>query len=84
VLKFEWNGLRPGDRVLVHDALTSDLALAPGVVTRIERRRLVNGVGIRVAAGILWPTYPAVHGDPHDPDDPIEPCWRCQAPNGRR
>jgi hypothetical protein len=81
MLRFEWNGLQPGDRVLVHDARADDLALVPGVVTRIERHRGVNGVGIRVGADILWPTYPAVHRDPLDPG---EPCWRCQGTDGRR
>ena len=83
MLKFDWNGLLPGDRVLVHASLTGDLALAPGVVTRIERHRLVNGVGIRVGTEVVWPTFPAVHLDPHDPDNPAETCWRCRGVGGK-
>ena len=39
---------------------------------------------IRVGTDILWPSFPAVHLDPHDPDNPGETCWRCEAPGGRR
>jgi hypothetical protein len=84
VLRFDWNGLLAGDRVLVHTSLADDLALAPGVVTRIERNRPVNSVGIRVGTEVLWPTFPAVHRDQYDPDNPAETCWRCQGVGGKR
>lgn len=83
MLRFEWNALRAGDNVLVHDPTAADMTLVNGVVAMIEAgvaRKGANGVGIRLAAGaepsrILWPSHLAVH---HDPHDPTEPCWRCQ------
>jgi hypothetical protein len=78
VLRFEWNALRTGDRVLVHDRASTDLALSPGVVTTTDAHRGAhgaNGVGIRVAGGpIVRPSHMAVHRDPRDV---AEPCWRC-------
>jgi hypothetical protein len=83
MLKFEWNALRAGHRVVVHDPASADLTLLAGVVVTFDThlaRKGVNGVGIRVTDAdgltrILWPSYLAVH---HDPHDPTEPCWRCQ------
>jgi hypothetical protein len=83
VLRFEWNALRQGHRVSVHDPASADMALIPGIVVMIDTpvaRRGVNGIGIRVAddfgtSRILWPSYLAVHADPIDP---TERCWRCQ------
>ena len=78
MLRFQWNALRIGDRVLVHDSGTAPRALAPGVVTLIDTHRGVNGVGIRMAtvsgARLFWPAFRTVHPDPVDP---TEPCWRC-------
>ena len=83
MLKFEWNALRPGDPVIVHDLESSDLTLLPGVVMTVDTRAgrmLVNGVRIRVDGSdgvtrLLWPAYMAVHLEPLDP---TEPCWRCE------
>jgi hypothetical protein len=80
VLRFEWNALRPGDDVLVHDPRTADMTLTEGVVTSVDTHTRVNGVGIRLdtpdgEATILWPSPFVVH---HDPRDPAEPCWRCE------
>jgi hypothetical protein len=80
VLRFDWDALGPGDRVLVHDTGKADMASVAGVVAMINWRKGSNGVGIRVgptAEGvILWPARLAVHPDPRDP---TEPCWRCDA-----
>lgn len=81
MLRFQWNALRTGDKVLVHDPRSPTLALTPGAVDSLETRKGANGVGIRVAGegpkgAILWPSYLAVHSDPRDV---AEPCWRCQA-----
>jgi hypothetical protein len=81
MMKFEWNALRPGDKVLVHDAGAATLALTSGVVTTIDAHKDTNGVGVRVASGegnsrILWPMSRAVHRDPRTAG---EPCWRCEA-----
>jgi hypothetical protein len=80
VLRFEWNSLRPGDHVLVHDPRVAEMTLTDGVVTSVDAHKRVNGVGIRVDAphggtAVLWPSPFVVH---HDPRDLTEPCWRCQ------
>ena len=78
--KFQWNSLRIGDDVLLHDASPNDRSLARGVVVAVDGHTRINGVGIGVVVGtsrqILWPSYLAVHLDPLDP---TESCWRCQA-----
>lgn len=85
MLNFEWNTLRKGDPVLVHDPGSAELALIAGVVAWVDTRKGANGVGIRVTASAgegaaLWPSSLAVHRDPRDP---TEPCWRCQTLEGR-
>ena len=83
MLRFEWNALRAGDRVVVHDPASPEMTLLPGAVAMVDTylgRKGANGVGIRMAEGegstrILWPSYLAVHRDPLDPS---EPCWRCR------
>jgi hypothetical protein len=76
VLRFEWNALRKGDHLLVHDPRTTEMTLTEGVVSGVDR----HGVGIRVFGhngdtAVLWPSHLAVHGHPRDPS---EACWRCQ------
>lgn len=81
MLRFEWNALRTGDHVLVHDPRTAEMTLTEGVVASVDAHKGTNGVGIRVgdnnssATAVVWPSYLAVHRDPRDP---TEPCWRCQ------
>ena len=82
MLRFEWNALRVGDAVLVHDS-RGCAAAAPGTVVSVDTkrgRRGANGVGIRVGPGdgpgVVWPSSLAVH---HDPFDSIAGCWRCAA-----
>ncbi len=79
MLMFDWNALRPGDPMLVHEPGSAHMALTPGVVVHVEDNRGANGVGIRVGAGstqrILWPSFLAVHRDPPERN---EPCWRCE------
>jgi hypothetical protein len=79
VLKFEWNALRSGHKVLVHDPGSAEMALTAGVVAVFETHKGANGVGIRlpVKGGedvVLWPSRLVVHPDPRDA---TEPCWRC-------
>ena len=47
----EWDGLRVGDRVLVHDDRTTvdDFPLHPGVVATVNRTTRSHAVGIRIA-----------------------------------
>ena len=79
MLKFEWNALRVGDKVLVHDSADSELRLLPGVVSIVESARGFNDIGIRVALSVDAlrvdrPRRLAVHTDPLDS---TESCWRC-------
>ena len=82
MLKFEWNALRFGDAVLVHDARGRDPVTSGSVVTvdTSRTRHGANGVGIRVGSPgrheVLWPSFLAVHRDPFEP---IDTCWRCAA-----
>ena len=81
MLKLEWNALRVGDKVLVHDASDDDLRLVPGVVALVEPAKGSIDIGIRVARGhdvrrVVRPHRLAVHVDPLDL---TEPCWRCDA-----
>lgn len=83
MLGFQWNALRVGDRVRVHDDGTADLALHDGVVALVQTHPLrANDVGIRLdgdAGAVVHPRRHAVHlgrSDAH------EPCWRCEAPMG--
>jgi hypothetical protein len=80
VLRFEWNALRIGGHVLVHDPRTAEMTLTNGTVATVVTNRGGNGVGIRVGGNsgetsILWPSRLAVHRQPRDP---TEACWRCE------
>lgn len=75
MLIFQWNALRVGDRVLVHDDLAADLGLREGVVRLVEvREGAANVVGIQLGRGrVSRPRRHAVHLIPID----RESCWRC-------
>jgi|SRR4029450_3599705 hypothetical protein len=82
MLRLEWNALRVGDKVLVHDASDVDLRLVPGVVAMVESATGSDDIGIRIAPDhdvggrVVRPQRLAVHLDPLDP---TETCWRCDA-----
>jgi hypothetical protein len=87
VLTFEWDALRCGDRVLVHDDDDIAEALLNGTVAMIDRGRGGRGssdVGIRTierdgSTRVRRPRRMSTHLDPYDaPDD----CWRCAAMRG--
>ena len=48
MLKFQWDALRRGDTVFVHDASDADLGLRAGVVTLVDVRPSGHDVGIRL------------------------------------
>jgi hypothetical protein len=79
VLTFEWNALRPGDRVKVHSDDHASLSLLDGVVVLVEIGNRSGGVAVRVPVGnrewaVVRPRRQAVHlATP----DPSESCWRC-------
>lgn len=79
MLPFQWNALRIGDRVLVHDDRTPGLDAHPGAVAIVEARRgRTNDVAIRMDATgqIVRPRRHAVH---QVPLDRRFTCWRCDA-----
>jgi hypothetical protein len=78
MLKFQWDGLRRGDTVFVHDASDADLGLRAGVVTLVDVRRSGHDVAVRFTIGtragtVVRPGRFAVHLAAVDDDD----CWRC-------
>ena len=79
MLSFEWNSLRSGDAVIVHDDLDPGLALAEGVVTLVEPQPWdTNDGAIRIdepRPEVLGPRRHVVHLLPLD----RRTCWRCDA-----
>jgi len=87
MLQFQWDGLRRGDTVFVHDAGDADLSLRAGVVTIVDVRPSGHDVGIRLTTSTGTGTGPvarpgrfAVHLAAGDDDD----CWRCRDGHPRR
>lgn len=83
MLVFQWNALRVGDHVLVHDDRTPDLHLRDGVVTIVQTFPYrANDVAVRLDGDtgvVVHPRRQAVHVDQaHARDD----CWRCAATTG--
>ena len=85
MLKFQWNALRVGDKVFIHDSTDPGMGLIAGVVSVVESARGSNDLGIRVQGDrpdpvVLRPTRLTVHLEPLDP---IRSCWRCEASERR-
>lgn len=86
MLKFQWNALRVGDHVDVHDPDDAAMRLVPGVVTMVQSRVGANDIGIMLGATIgsagvpgspahvARPARLAVH---LDAIDAARGCWRC-------
>ena len=79
MLRFQWDSLRRGDHVLVHDGREANLGLRPAVVERVDRRGPHYDVAVRYSDGpdrdrVVRPGRFAIHPDPlRDAAD----CWRC-------
>jgi len=78
MLKFQWNALRRGDTVFVHDPSDADLGLRAGVVTLVDVCPSGHDVGIRLTTGtptgsVVRPGRFAVHLAAVEDHD----CWRC-------
>ena len=76
MMQFEWNALRTGTAVLVHQTAGTPSATFGGTVATVEARPGSNGVGINIAVSgaqpnIVWPSRLSVHLDVK------ETCWRC-------
>jgi hypothetical protein len=81
MMRLEWNALRVGDKVVVHDPTDPAMPLLAGIVALVQPMSGPNDIGVRVAStsdrlSVLWPRRLAVHLDPLDP---AEECWRCEA-----
>ena len=81
MVRLEWNALRMGDHVLVHDASVAEMPLRPAVVALVDTKRGSNDVGVRISADagsshVVRPTRLSVHADPRNL---AEQCWRCDA-----
>lgn len=80
MLGFQWNALRVGDRVLVHDDRTADLGLRDGTVAIVQTYpHEPNDVAIRLdrdTGTVVHPRRQAVHVDRADAR---RGCWRCAA-----
>jgi hypothetical protein len=79
MLKFEWNALRVGNKVLMHDPQDKGMRLLHGVVAIVDTVAGSNELAIRVTvkgeeSNVLRPRRLTVHLDPRDPSDE---CWRC-------
>lgn len=78
MLQSQWNALKVGDAVHVHD----DGTLVPAVVTMVTATKTDDGgsneVTVRVEDGdecfYLWPSEADVHIDPVDPSDSCAHC----------
>lgn len=85
MLRFEWNALRPGDHVAVHDDADSSFALHDGVVTLVQTAPRANDVAVHLdhagsGPAVVRPRRMAVHLLPIDRS---EPCWRCAGTSAR-
>ena len=81
MLRFQWDSLRRGDRILVHDASRPDLGLRSAEVVLIDTRADGSAVGVRYSDGgdagrVVRPGRFAVHVDPVSEETR---CWRCAA-----
>jgi hypothetical protein len=79
MLRFQWDSLHRGDRVLVHDARSADLALRPAVVVLVDAAGSRRDVAVRYSDGpdvgrVVRPGRFAIHTDPLSDS---AACWRC-------
>lgn len=80
MIRTDWNALRVGHHVLVHDEGDPAAPLIPGRVTEVEDAAGANQVTVRVkppgrASMIVQPRRLAVHLDSGEATDR---CWRCE------
>ena len=81
MIKLEWNALRPGHDVLVHDTSKSgECPLRRGVVELVDVLRPFNRVGIRLEpirssdTAVTWPAAFQVHLGSYDPGEACPLC----------
>lgn len=81
MIRRQWNALRVGHHVLVHDEAEAGLPLVPGRVTMVHATPGSNDVAIRIPSTrgpsrVVHPPRLAVHLEELDPE---ARCWRCEA-----
>lgn len=79
MIRQEWNALRVGDHVLVHEETGGPLPIVPGRVVEVHAARGTNDIAIRIKPvgsrpTVVHPRRLAVHLEELDPD---RHCWRC-------
>ena len=80
MFEFQWNALRVGDRVAVHDDLDDGFELTEGIVHMVETRmHAANDVAIRSDSGETVIQRPRRHAVHLLPLNGRPPCWRCEA-----
>lgn len=81
MLLFQWNALRQGDTVSVHDDAHLDHPLERGTVRIVETRPSGNDIAIQLDSGVLArPRRGAVHTIATGSVD----CWRCRQLTAQR
>jgi hypothetical protein len=81
MIRLQWNALRVGQHVLVHDETEAGMPLVPGRVATVQAASGSNVVAIRIPSTrgpskVVHPPRLAVHLDELDPE---AHCWRCEA-----
>ncbi len=81
MIRVEWNALRVGQHVLVHDETDASWALVQGCVTMVQDAPGSNDVAIRIPSArgpsrVVHPRRLVVHPEQLDPE---ARCWRCEA-----
>jgi hypothetical protein len=79
MLRFQWDSLRRGDHILVHDVHAPDLGLRPAVVELVDSSGPRHDIAARYVDGpdagtMVRPGRFATHFDPLEGDTD---CWRC-------
>jgi hypothetical protein len=83
MLVFQWNALRVGDHVLVHDDRASAPGLSDGVVAIVQTYpHEPNDVAIRLSGDADVVLHPRRHAVHVDGVDARRDCWRCAATVG--
>jgi hypothetical protein len=80
MLRFQWDSLRRGDHILVHDSAQQDLDLRPAVVVLVDASRRGHRLAVRYTDGpdrghVVRPGRFATHFDPISDETA---CWRCE------
>jgi len=78
--RFDWDGLRLGDPVFVHDRTRADGPADRGdvIFVTVRSHRRGNEVGVKLDGDgtVVWPSWNGVH---RDAVAAAGECWRCDA-----